>query len=290
MEIILGKTAGFCYGVQNAVQGANKAINSKGRIYCLGEIVHNRTVLKYLKENGIKFVDSVDEVYDNVIIRAHGETEETYQKLKEKNVKILDYTCPNVAKIHKIAKQGRDEGKFIILIGIKGHPESIATLSYAGEKSYLLQEKDQYLELIQTIEKKDINNILIIAQTTYNSKKFDEIVLDLEQQLNGKVIKVEKTICGATEIRQKETAEIAQKVDAMLIIGDKKSSNTNKLNDIAREFCNKVIMIQNEEELKVEDIKSLEKIGVMAGASTPKEDIENVIEKIRKECDGKCLN
>lgn len=282
MEIILGKTAGFCYGVQNAVEGAKTAVQNRKKVYCLGEIVHNKTVIEQLKKQGLEFINNIEEAKDTTIIRAHGEPEQTYINLKEKNIEILDYTCPNVIKTHKIAVEGRKQGKFIILIGIKEHPEAKATLSYAGENSYLLQEKDEYFEMLEVITKSGINEILILAQTTYNSNKFDDIVSDLKNLLKDKNLKIEKTICGATEIRQKETAEIAQKVDTMFIIGDKKSSNTNKLYDISKNYCKNVIFIQNVKELNLEEVDMNKKIGIMAGASTPKDDIDEVIKAIKE--------
>ena len=282
MEIILGKSAGFCYGVKNAVDKAKDAIKNNEEIYCLGEIVHNRTVIEDLEKNGLKFTDKIEDIRNKVIIRAHGESEETYNKLKEKGISILDYTCPKVTKTHEIAENYNKKGYFVILIGIKKHPEAIGTLSYAGKNSYLLQDKNQYEELIDKINKSKIDKILIMAQTTYNSKKFDEMVEDLKGTIKGKEIEVQKTICGATEIRQKETIQIAKNVDLMIIIGDKKSSNTNKLYDISKENCKKAIFVQNYNELNMEELKQTDIIGIMAGASTPKEDIDEVIKKIEK--------
>ena len=280
MEIILGKSAGFCYGVKNAVDNAKEAIKNNEEIYCLGEIVHNKTVIEDLEKNGLKFTDKIEDVKNKAIIRAHGESEETYNKLKEKGVSILDYTCPKVTKTHEIAKNYNRKGYFVILIGIKKHPEAIGTLSYAGKSSYLLQDKNQYEELIEKINNSKLNKVLIMAQTTYNSKKFDEMVEDLKGLIKGKEVEVQKTICGATEIRQKETIEIAKNVDVMIIIGDKKSSNTNKLYDISKENCKKAIFVQNCKELNLEELNQTDVIGIMAGASTPKEDIDEVIKKI----------
>ena len=282
MEIILGKSAGFCYGVKNAVDKAKDAIKENEEIYCLGEIVHNKTVIEELEKKGLKFTDKIEDVKNKAIIRAHGESEETYNKLKEKGISILDYTCPKVTKTHEIANDYNKKGYFVVLIGIKNHPEAIGTISYAGKNSYLLQDKNQYEELIEKINKSKLNKVLIMAQTTYNSKKFDEMVIDLKELINGKEIEVQKTICGATEIRQKETIQIAKKVDVMIIIGDKKSSNTNKLYDISKENCKKAIFVQNYKELNLEEIKETNVIGIMAGASTPKEDIDEVIKKIEK--------
>ena len=197
------------------------------------------------------------------------------------NLKIKDLTCPKVLKIHKIVEEYSNHGFFIILIGIKQHPETIATISFCGENSYILQEKDEIEQAIEIIRKSKINNILIVAQTTYNSKKFDDIVQILQNGLVDKNIVVQKTICNATEIRQKETIEISKQVDMMIIIGDKKSSNTGKLYDISKEYCKKEVWVENAEEFKLEQLNNVNKVGIMAGASTPKEDIEKLIIKVR---------
>lgn len=277
MEIILGKTAGFCYGVKRAIDGANEDEN----IDCLGELVHNESVIKELKEKGIKFIDNIEEAKEKIMIRAHGTSKEIYEKLKQKGIQIKDLTCPNVLKTHTIAEKYSQKGYFIILIGIKNHPEATATISFCGKQSFLLQEKEDIENCLKEINKSNLDNILIMAQTTYNSKKFQEIAQFLKSKLKNKKVEIQKTICNATEVRQKETTEIAQNVEVMIIVGDKKSSNTNKLYDISKENCKKVIFIQNAEELNIEELEEIQKIGIMAGASTPKKDIEEVIIKIR---------
>lgn len=281
MEIVLGKTAGFCYGVNRAVDEAKKEIENNKNIYCVGELVHNKSVIRDLEEKGIRFVNSIDEVKEKIIIRAHGISKDIYEKLEQKGIKIKDLTCPNVLKTHTIAEKYRKENYFIVLLGTKKHPESMGTLSFCGNNSFLLQENEDIEECIENINKSGLNKVLIMAQTTYNSKKFDDIVEILKYKIKNKNIEVQKTICGATEVRQKETTEIARNVEVMIIIGDKKSSNTNKLYDISKENCKKVIFVQNAEELNLKELDRIQKIGIMAGASTPKEDIDEIIIKIR---------
>lgn len=282
MKIIIGKTAGFCYGVRRAVNETKKELENSSEICCLGEIVHNKSVVKDLEERGITFVNDIDECKGKVIIRAHGESKETYKKLKEKGIEIKDLTCPKVLKTHELAEEYIKHNYFIVLIGVQGHPESIGTLSFCGENSYLLQDKSNIKEMVDKINKSKLKDILILAQTTYNSKKFDDIVEEIKKELNGKNIKVKKTICEATKIRQNETTKIAKKVDAMIIVGDKKSSNTNKLYDISKEYCKRTFFVQTAEELNIEELKNAKEIGIMAGASTPEEDIAKIIEKVKE--------
>ena len=282
MKIIIGKTAGFCYGVRRAVNETKKELENSSEICCLGEIVHNKSVVKDLEERGITFVNDIDECKGKVIIRAHGESKETYKKLKEKGIEIKDLTCPKVLKTHELAEEYIKHNYFIVLIGVQGHPESIGTLSFCGENSYLLQDKSNIKEMVDKINESKLKDILILAQTTYNSKKFDDIVEEIKKELNGKNIKVKKTICEATKIRQNETTKIAKKVDAMIIVGDKKSSNTNKLYDISKEYCKRTFFVQTAEELHIEELKNAKEIGIMAGASTPEEDIAKIIEKVKE--------
>lgn len=278
MEIILGKTAGFCYGVERAVNGAKEEIENNQSVYCLGEIVHNQIVVDELKELGIKFINNIEEANGSTIIRAHGVSKEIYEKAKKMNIPIKDLTCPSVLKIHKIAEEYSKRGYFIILTGKENHPEVVGIQSYCGEKYKIIGKKEEISELLDNIKNEE--KVLLISQTTYNSKKFDEIEKILKNKLGNKM-EVKKTICPSTDIRQKETEEISKSVDLMIIIGDKKSSNTNKLYEISLNYCKNVIFIQNSEEIDLNKLDGIQKVGIMAGASTPKKEIFKV-EKLIK--------
>ncbi len=283
MEIILGKTAGFCYGVQRAVNGAKEEINNVRDIYCLGEIVHNKNVVDNLKKEGIKFIDNIEEAKGKTIIRAHGIAKEVYEKAKKLNIELKDLTCPSVLKIHKIAEEYASKGHFIIITGKESHPEVIGIASCCGEKYSIIKDEEELEEVIKKIQDEKIENVLVISQTTYSSKQFDKMVEKLKNTIGSEInLEIKKTICPSTEIRQKETEEIAKQVDLMIIIGDRKSSNTNKLYNISCEFCDRVIFVGSADEIDLEELKNVNKIGIMAGASTPKEDIINVQKKIEK--------
>lgn len=288
MEIILGKTAGFCYGVKRAVDGAKEEIAKNGETYCLGEIVHNKNVVKSLQEKGMKFIENIDEAKATTVIRAHGVAKEVYEKAKKNKIELVDLTCPNVLKIHDIADEYCKKGYYIILVGTSEvHPEVIGIMSFAGENSKLVKNEEEIGMAIKSIEKSGLKNVLIISQTTCNSKKFDNIAEKFQKDLAKSInLEIKKTVCMATETRQKETKELAQNVDCMIIIGDKKSSNTNKLYDISCEFAPKAIFIENYNELNLEELPKTGKIGIMAGASTPKEDIDDVIKKIENSQNG----
>lgn len=288
MEIILGKTAGFCYGVKRAVEGAKKEIEDSQEVYCLGEIVHNKQVVEQLEKQGMIFIESLDEIKQkntNVIIRAHGVPKETYELAKEKNIQIKDYTCPNVLKIHEIAYKYSKDGYYIILCGNKEHPENIGTISYCNGNYDVIEKAEETDKIVEKIIENKINKILLISQTTYNLEKFKNIEKILQNNLSEKNVEfvINNTICRATELRQKETEKIAKMVDYMIIIGGRNSSNTKKLFEIAKKYCHNTIGIETEKEIEKETIKKFKKIGIMAGASTPDESINNVIAKLKEE-------
>ena len=282
MEIIVGKTAGFCYGVRRAVEGAIEEIKNKEEVYCLGEIVHNKEVVKKLKQKGIKQIEKIEEATGKTIIRAHGIAKEIYEKAKEMNIEIKDLTCPKVLQIHKIAEDFQKEGYYIFLFGNKNHPENIGTISYCGNKYYVIEDLEKLPEALKKLEESQVKKLAIIAQTTYNLEKFKNGTKEIEKLLEDKGIKIDivNTICHATEARQKETEEISKNVDFMIIIGGKNSSNTQKLYEIAKRYCKEAVCVETKEELEKFELNfsKYNKIGIMAGASTPKESIVDVKE------------
>ena len=286
MEIIVGKTAGFCYGVKRAVDGSIEELKSNDNktIYCLGEIVHNKQVVKGLKEKGINFIEDINEVkYENsiVIIRAHGIDKKVYDLAKNKNIQLVDYTCPNVLRIHKIAEEYKEKGYFIFLTGSKEHPEIIGIMSHCGQSFKVIKDEEDLKVAIEEFKKTNMNKLLLISQTTYSMKKFEDIRKILEKEISKNVdLVIKNTICLATETRQKETKQLSAEVDKMLIIGGKNSSNTKKLYEIAQENCEDTICIETKDDLSGEDFNNVEEIGIMAGASTPQESIDEVVDFI----------
>lgn len=284
-SIIVGRTAGFCYGVKRAIEGAEKEIKneSKNKIYCLGEIVHNRQVVSNLEKQGINFIENLDEADGKTIIRAHGIPKEVYEEAKQNNIELVDYTCPNVLKIHKIAEEYSNKGYFVFLCGSKTHPENIGTISYCGKNSYIIEKEEDSFKALNKLEKTGIRKLLVISQTTYSIEKFSIIEEIIKNEVPRNIdLVIKNTICKATELRQKETEEIAKKVDKMIIIGGKNSSNTRKLYEIALKNCKDTICIETKEELEIEECKKNKKIGIMAGASTPQKSIDEVLNILNK--------
>lgn len=282
MEIIVGKTAGFCFGVKNAVEKAIEELENNKQIYCLGELVHNKQVTEELTDKGLTFIDNIEDAKNRVIIRAHGIPKKIYEKAKKLNIEIKDLTCPKVIHIHDIAEEYKEKKYFIFLVGQKEHPETIGTISFCGDNSFIIENLEDVQKAIQCFNKSNLKNALVIAQTTFSLEKFTNISNKLQEKIKN--IEIKNTICNATRLRQEETKELAQKVDMMIIIGGKHSSNSNKLYEIATKYCNKVLFVETKDELNISQIKNENRIGIMAGASTPQKSIDEVVDIIQKMC------
>ena len=288
MEIILGKSAGFCYGVKRAVDGAKQELKkARGKaIYCLGEIVHNKQVIKDLEGKGLVFIEDIKDAKGETIVRAHGIKKEIYKLAKSAKLNLKDFTCPNVLRIHKIAEEHVKKGYYIFLCGSKNHPENVGTLSFCGDNVAVIETEEDVPSAIELLKRSRIRKLLVILQTTYSVEKFKEIEHLLKEEFkknNDRKIKlvIKNTICYATELRQKETEDIAKKVDYMIIIGGKNSSNTKKLYEIGNKYCENCVCIESPKELDLNLINTFSKVGVMAGASTPQEVIEEVVNLIK---------
>ena len=278
MKIVVGKLAGFCGGVINSVTKTDKILDDGVKTYCLGELVHNKQVVDKLEHKGLVLIESLEEVEDNsrVIVRAHGVAKEVYDLAKVKNIELLDLTCPNVLRIHEKAIKLVEEDYFIVLIAQKDHPEAIGTISFCGNDSLILEDKNGIEEVVSLFKVSNKEKMAIISQTTYSMAKFDELVELLRNKLSDYELNVDNTICSATELRQKETSKLAEEVDAMIIIGGKNSSNTKKLYELASTKCSNTYIIETVDDLE-SDMSKYEIVGVMAGASTPKESIDDVV-------------
>lgn len=284
MELIVGKLAGFCAGVKNAVDKTEKELESSKNIFCLGELTHNSVVMSKLISNGLKIIDKIEDGKDKVIIRAHGVKKEIYTKAKQMGIELIDLTCPKVLKIHEEAGKYANNNYFIFLIAESIHPETIGTYSFCGENSFIIENENDVTSAIHSFENSNLKDILVISQTTFGVEKFNNIVDKLEKSIDKNKINlvINKTICNATSLRQEEAEKISKQVDLMIVIGGKNSSNTKKLFEIANKNATKAILVESKDELINEDFTKYEKIGITAGASAPKESIEEVINLLQK--------
>ena len=279
MEILLGKTAGFCMGIKNAIKMTDENLKKYNKLECLGDLLHNNQVLEKLKARGLKVIDSIDEAKEKVIIRAHGVTKETYEMAEKRNIELIDCTCPKVIKIHELAEEAsKIDNNYVIIIGEKTHPETLGTFSFV-KNGEIIEDIEQLKTRINQLNQKE--NIEVFTQTTYNLAKFKELENYLKENIKTK-INIHNNICNATELRQKETEKISKEVDFMIIIGGPKSSNTHKLYEISKKNCKNAIKIETVKELYNINFNNINKVGVMAGASTPDESIEDVINYLKE--------
>ena len=279
MKVELAKSAGFCFGVEKAVNTVYEEAKKENEIvYTLGPIIHNEEVVKDMKKRGVEAVkmdDLASLPKGTVIIRSHGVSREVYNFVKQSGHRVVDATCPFVKKIHAIVSVQSGKGKTVVIIGNPEHPEVMGIKGWGDENTYAVENIEQFINLGL---KKD-EEIIIVAQTTFNHKKFQEIIDKIS--LLGYDVRCFNTICNATQERQAEAKKIASNVDAMIVIGDKKSSNTGKLVEICQEECKNTVFIQTLEDLNYDALLSVDSVGITAGASTPKHIIEEVQNIVR---------
>jgi 4-hydroxy-3-methylbut-2-enyl diphosphate reductase len=274
MEIILAKSAGFCFGVRRATQMAFEAAAQHDAICSLGPVIHSPQVVKGLAEQGVKVVADVDEIPPgSVIIRSHGVTASEMARVQEKNLTIVDATCPFVKKAQEYATRLSEEGYTVVIVGEVEHPEVQGIVSYAGEAVvHVVADARQAAALPR------MNKVGILAQTTQlyeNLKDIMEVCLTKCQEL-----RVFNTICDATSVRQNEAREIARTVDLMFVIGGHASANTSRLARICRELQPHTWHIETAEEIEPGWFSGVTRVGVTAGASTPRWLIDEVVARI----------
>ena len=284
MKVICADTAGFCFGVERAVNTVYEALESgREKIYTYGPIIHNETVVEELEKKGVSIISSCEELENIkegcVIIRSHGVTKDIYDIMDRQGIRYIDATCPFVLKIHKLVREAAENGDHVVIAGDKTHPEVEGILSFAGNSVTVLKDDNEADAFVPPSDKR----MFLVSQTTFNSNIFNKIVeiFDKKRYYYNAVY----TICNATALRQQETAELAGKVDAMIVIGGAHSSNTKKLYDIAKNSCENTIFVQT-----LDDLVSRKKaicdpascVGITAGASTPKNIIEEVQNYVRR--------
>lgn len=262
MEVLVGKNSGFCAGVKYTITKTEENLKtSKNGLDCLGELIHNKQVVESLEQKGLKTIDNIEDAKDKVIIRAHGVSSYVYDYAKANGIKLIDLTCPKVLKIHEQVKEFASNNYFIFLLGIKDHPETIGTYSFCGNNSYIIENTNDINPALELLKKSSLKNVLIISQTTFSIKLFEEItstILNITQKdFNVEII---KSICNATDLRQNEADEISKKVPLMIIIGGKNSSNTKKLYEISKANCDNVLYIQTKEDLDLNFLKKFDKV------------------------------
>ena len=286
MEVKVAKTAGFCFGVQRAVDKVYELIDScPDRLFTLGPIIHNEEVVNDLEKKGVR-VASEEELKtlpkgSTVVIRSHGVGKKVYDQLEECGLSYVDVTCPFVLKIHRIVEKESKAGSHIVIIGDPDHPEVVGICGWCIGPYTVIRTKQDALDFVPPESK----NVCIVSQTTFNYNKFKDLVEILREKrydntvLN--ILNILNTICNATEERQREAKSIAGEVDTMLVVGGRHSSNTQKLFEICKKECGNTYYIQTPVDLDSEMFHRSSCVGITAGASTPKKIIEEVQEHVR---------
>ncbi len=274
MKVNVAKTAGFCFGVKRAVELVEQQAAAGKQVYTYGPIIHNEEVTAALEKKGVRIVSSKEEwnsaVPGTLIIRSHGVSRAEYEAMQASGHEILDATCPFVKKIHRIVAEQSSSGRHIVVIGSADHPEVQGIIGWCNGPVSVVENA----EMVQKLDIKPNEKVCVVAQTTFNSKKFQDLVEIIEKKRYD--IIVLSTICSATEERQKETSLLAQESEAMVVIGGLHSSNTRKLYEISKQQCVNTYFIQKLSDLDLNLFKSFRSVGITAGASTPNNIIQEV--------------
>lgn len=276
MEIITAESAGFCFGVKRAVDTVYELCETGENIYTYGPIIHNEQVVSDLDDKGVKVIDDISMLNDmpegTVVIRSHGVSKDISDYIENSKHKAVDATCPFVKRIHNIVQKAGEDGEEVLILGSADHPEVSGIRGWCSGPVSIINSIDEAYEYKPLTN----NRICLVSQTTFNYKKFEDIVEILEKK--GYNMNVMNTICNATSKRQSEAEELAEKADVMIVIGGKHSSNTRKLYDICAARCENTFFIQTLDDLHLEMPKAVSLVGITAGASTP----QNIIEEVQK--------
>ena len=278
MNIKISEKAGFCFGVKRAMGLAWRELCDEHdkQTYALGPLIHNKQAVEKYEERGLITADDIEEIPSDVkmIIRSHGVSKSIYDRAEEKGLDVVDTTCPFVKKIHDIVKENYDNGKKIILIGDKNHPEVIGINGWCKNTAITIKT----IEEAEVLELNNDKSYCAVAQTTMNLEVYRKIVEILKTKADD--IEFNNTICSSTKARQEAARELASEMDCMIVIGGKHSSNTQKLVGICKEVC-PTFAIETRDDLDVEEIKKYENIGITAGASTPDWIIDDIIKFLK---------
>ncbi len=277
MQVLLGKYCGFCAGVRKAVDTA-LAVEAENT-YILGELIHNPDVVERIRKRGIPTVESVNEVPEGatLLIRSHGVGKDIYRECEERDIRVVDCTCSFVRRSQRIVESESEKGRTVVIIGHAEHPETVGLLGWVkeGGEAYVFSSPEADFSILAEKE------VSVVAQTTFSEQSFSESCENL-RKVCQKTVEIFHTICYTTVWRQREAKEIARRSQAVLVIGGRNSSNTGKLYEIASEHCSHVFWLQSAEAFEYEKIKFFNRVGVIAGASTPDWQTQEVLFKMEE--------
>lgn len=277
MKITLAKTAGFCFGVDRAVNMVYGLLDSGKRVSTLGPIIHNPQLVEELAQRGVKTVDAPEQCGEGsvLVIRSHGVPQSVFDTAEECGVQIADATCPFVAKIHKIVRERSKAGEVILVAGDREHQEVIGILGHIKGEYYVFSSCEELENILENNENFQNKAVSVVSQTTFRKKTFEKCCKILKKVCTN--AQIFDTICNATSVRQQEAEQLARTNDVMIVIGGRHSSNTTKLFDVCSSFCKNTYLIETAAELQKEFFIGVNSVGVIAGASTPAGIIKEVI-------------
>ena len=277
MEVIQAKSAGFCFGVDRAVKMAYELSEVEQSSCMLGEVIHNSHIVHELAGRGMRVIASPEQAGegDCVLLRAHGEGQQVYEILKQRGARIVDATCPKVARVHQLVHDAQQEGRQALIIGEKNHPE-VRGIGGWCENLLVFSGPDELKKWAESTAAVREMAITVVSQTTQIRTVWEKSLEILKKECTN--LKIFDTICSATHMRQSEAAEIAGKVDAMVVVGDPKSANTKHLTEICRSRCGRVFQIETAAQLSEVDLEGCRIVGLTAGASTP----ASIIKEVKK--------
>ena len=274
MNITVAKHSGACYGVNRALDLVHKAAKNGVGVHTMGPLIHNPVVVEELRKEGIIPATSLDEITDGIlVIRTHGVAPNVIKEAQSRGLETLDATCPHVTKAQNEAQNLAESGRFVVIVGEKGHPEVEALRAYAGENSIVV---DSVNSLYGNL---NFESVGVVVQTTQSEELFEEVVEYLKTKTQD--IKISNTICFATRQRQAAACELSKKVEVMIVVGGKNSGNTRRLFEICSKECSHAYLIERSDELMAEWFEGIQEVGITAGASTPSTHIEQVISRIK---------
>ncbi len=277
MEVIVADNAGFCFGVKRAIKMANDTMDVAGeRVKSLGSLIHNPQVVNSFRERGLEVVADLDSMdpEDTVIIRSHGVGPETKSQATALGLKVVDTTCPFVAKAQQYAARLIGDGYKVVMIGDKNHPEVIGVVAHTQGQAIVLDSVEEAEKL------KFIPRMGVVFQTTHAIGHVQKVVGALLKR--GKEVRVFNTLCGATTSMQKTAIELSSEVEAMVIVGGRQSANTAQLAEVCRKVNPRVLQIEAADEIQDAWFHGLTRVGLSAGASTPDEVIAEVVDRITR--------
>lgn len=275
MQVLLADEYGFCFGVERAVEMVEEAVAAGDTVRSLGPLIHNEQEMERLGQKGVTTVNEPVQITrgETAVIRAHGVTPQVQQDLEERAAKVVDATCPFVTRVQKLAARAASEDRHVVVVGSPDHPEMIGVKGYAPDHAFIIKDESEVSALPR------LRRPLVVSQTTIKAQTFFDTAEAIKTKTEDE-IQIVNTICSATRDRQDAARALAGEVDAFYVIGGNHSSNSRKLLSVCKENCEKSFLIETADEIDESDLAGVKRVGVTAGASTPKWLIDQVVARL----------